>query len=68
MPEGISSAFEPVNVAGGGGGMGGAASVTGRRGSSANRGRRSGESLRVSQDSSRTAPVPSTFLRPGVLR
>lgn len=69
LPEGISSAFEPVNSGGGGGVGGGAASVmTGRRGSSANRGRRSGESLRVSQESSRTAPVPSTFLRPGVLR
>jgi len=71
LPEGISSAFEPASVAAGGaGGLGGhaAASLTGRRGSSANRGRRSGESLRVSQESSRTAPVPSTYLRPGVLR
>ena len=69
LPEGISSAFEPVNTAAVAAMGGQAASVTGRRGSSANRGRRrSGESMRISQESSRTAPVPSTFLRPGVLR
>lgn len=68
LPEGISSAFEPASTAAVTAIGGHAASVTGRRGSSANRGRRSGESLRVSQESSRTAPVPSTFLRPGVLR
>lgn len=68
LPEGISSAFEPVNTAAVTAMGGQAASVTGRRGSSANRERRSGESMRISQESSRTAPVPSTFLRPGVLR
>jgi hypothetical protein len=66
LPEGVSSAFEPVNAAAAAG-MG-PVSVTGRRGSSANRGRLSGESMRISHESSRTAPVPSTFLRPGMLR
>lgn len=67
LPDGISSAFEPANAAAAMGAMG-PANVTGRRGSSANRGRMSGESMRISHESSRTAPVPSTFLRPGVLR
>jgi hypothetical protein len=67
LPDGISSAFEPASTAAAAAMMG-PASVTGRRGSSANRGRVSGESMRISHESSRTAPVPSTFLRPGVLR
>jgi hypothetical protein len=64
LPEGISSAFEPATT----NSAMGPASITGRRGSSANRGRLSGDSMRISHESSRTTPVPATFLRPGVLR
>lgn len=64
LPEGISSAFEPATAAT----SMGPASITGRRGSGANGGRASGESMRISHESSRIAPVSSAFLRPAVLR
>ena len=62
LPEGISSAFEGPLA-----GIAAANSVTGRRGSSAHLARRSGDSLRVSQDSRGIAPHSQvTYLHPGL--